>query len=54
MWNGSLCTLHNWCVSCLFEIITSVGKVNKLHANLLGKWPNFAKPNPSPDPDVLG
>ena len=24
----------------------------KLHANLLGKWPNFAKPNPRPDPDA--
>ena len=24
----------------------------KLHANLLGKWPNFAKANPRPDPDA--
>merc|ERR1719300_600248 len=24
----------------------------KLHTNLLGKWPNFAKPNPRPDPDA--
>merc|ERR1712012_799811 len=24
----------------------------KLHDNMLGKWPNFAKPNPRPDPDA--
>ena len=24
----------------------------KLMENMLGKWPNFAKPNPKPDPDA--
>ena len=24
----------------------------KLMDNMLGKWPNFAKPNPKPDPDA--
>merc|ERR550519_1659769 len=36
----------------LFPKATDQSFCEKLHANLLGKWPNFAKPNPRPDPDA--
>jgi myosin heavy chain 6/7 len=36
----------------LFPKATDQTFCEKLHANLLGKWPNFAKPNPKPDPDA--
>jgi len=36
----------------LFPKATDNTFCEKLHANLLGKWPNFAKPNPRPDPDA--
>merc|ERR1712123_319932 len=36
----------------LFPKATDATFCEKLHANLLGKWPNFAKPNPRPDPDA--
>merc|ERR1719350_644075 len=36
----------------LFPKATDQTFCEKLHSNLLGKWPNFAKPNPSPDPDA--
>ena len=34
----------------LFPKATDQTFCEKLHANLLGKWPNFAKPSPRPDP----
>merc|ERR1712198_248689 len=36
----------------LFPKATDETFCAKLHANLLGKWANFAKPNPRPDPDA--
>ena len=36
----------------LFPKATDNTFCEKLHANLLGKWPNFAKPSPRPDPDA--
>merc|ERR1712168_507755 len=36
----------------LFPIATDQTFCETLHTNLLGKWPNFAKPNPRPDPDA--
>merc|ERR1711937_39052 len=36
----------------LFPKATDETFAEKLHRNLLGKWPNFAKPNPRPDPDA--
>merc|ERR1719266_2445292 len=36
----------------LFPKATDQSFCEKLHTNLLGKWPNFAKPNPRPDPDA--
>merc|ERR1712212_429558 len=36
----------------LFPKATDQIFCEKLHTNLLGKWPNFAKPNPRPDPDA--
>merc|ERR1711909_211026 len=36
----------------LFPKATDQTFCEKLHTNLLGKWPNFAKPNPRPDPDA--
>merc|ERR1712158_112212 len=36
----------------LFPKATDGTFCEKLHSNLLGKWPNFAKPNPRPDPDA--
>ena len=36
----------------LFPKATDATFCEKLHCNLLGKWPNFAKPNPRPDPDA--
>jgi len=36
----------------LFPKATDETFCAKLHANLLGKWENFAKPNPRPDPDA--
>merc|ERR1719412_3561734 len=36
----------------LFPKATDQTFCEKLHANLLGKWPNFAKPSPRPDPDA--
>merc|ERR1711931_167417 len=36
----------------LFPKATDQTFCEKLHKNLLGKWPNFAKPNPRPDPDA--
>jgi myosin heavy chain 6/7 len=36
----------------LFPKATDLTFCEKLHANLLGKWANFAKPNPKPDPDA--
>merc|ERR1711970_434448 len=36
----------------LFPKATDATFCEKLHTNLLGKWPNFAKPNPRPDPDA--
>jgi myosin heavy chain 6/7 len=36
----------------LFPKATDQTFCEKLHSNLLGKWPNFAKPNPKPDPDA--
>merc|ERR550519_1816050 len=36
----------------LFPKATDETFCAKLHANLLGKWPNFAKPSPRPDPDA--
>merc|ERR1719511_289805 len=36
----------------LFPKATDATFCEKLHANLLGKWANFAKPNPRPDPDA--
>merc|ERR1719325_462835 len=36
----------------LFPKATDQTFCEKLHANLLGKWANFAKPNPRPDPDA--
>merc|ERR1712001_587674 len=37
----------------LFPKATDQTFCEKLHSNLLGKWANFAKPNPRPDPDAL-
>merc|ERR1719223_1639526 len=36
----------------LFPKATDATFCEKLHTNMLGKWPNFAKPNPRPDPDA--
>merc|ERR1712015_164664 len=36
----------------LFPKATDQTFAEKLMTNLLGKWPNFAKPNPRPDPDA--
>merc|ERR1712142_655889 len=36
----------------LFPKATDQTFKEKLDTNLLGKWPNFAKPNPRPDPDA--
>merc|ERR1719350_139930 len=36
----------------LFPKATDATFAEKLHTNMLGKWPNFAKPNPRPDPDA--
>merc|ERR1739847_47214 len=36
----------------LFPKATDQTFCEKLHTNLLGKWANFAKPNPRPDPDA--
>merc|ERR1712042_182767 len=36
----------------LFPKATDQTFCEKLHSNMLGKWPNFAKPNPRPDPDA--
>merc|ERR1711981_1431716 len=36
----------------LFPKATDQTFAEKLHANLLGKWTQFAKPNPRPDPDA--
>merc|ERR1712117_646377 len=36
----------------LFPKATDATFKAKLDDNLLGKWPNFAKPNPRPDPDA--
>jgi myosin heavy chain 6/7 len=36
----------------LFPKATDATFAEKLHTNLLGKWPNFAKANPRPDPDA--
>merc|ERR1712088_963596 len=36
----------------LFPKATDQTFAEKLHTNLLGKWANFAKPNPRPDPDA--
>merc|ERR1719410_2118661 len=36
----------------LFPKATDAPFCEKLHTNLLGKWANFAKPNPRPDPDA--
>merc|ERR1719402_1067983 len=36
----------------LFPKATDATFCEKLHTNLLGKWPNFAKPSPRPDPDA--
>merc|ERR1719516_720126 len=36
----------------LFPKATDQTFCEKVHTNLLGKWPNFAKPNPRPDPDA--
>merc|ERR1719312_1917949 len=36
----------------LFSKATDQTFCEKLHTNMLGKWPNFAKPNPRPDPDA--
>ena len=36
----------------LFPKATDLTFCEKLHSNLLGKWDNFAKPNPRPDPDA--
>merc|ERR1712042_295651 len=36
----------------LFPKATDETFCEKLHSNLLGKWANFAKPNPRPDPDA--
>merc|ERR1712012_603348 len=36
----------------LFPKATDQTFCAKLHDNLLGKWANFAKPNPRPDPDA--
>merc|ERR1712033_125429 len=36
----------------LFPKATDATFAEKLMTNMLGKWPNFAKPNPRPDPDA--
>merc|ERR1712223_1975232 len=36
----------------LFPKATDQTFCEKLHSNLLGKWANFAKPSPKPDPDA--
>ena len=36
----------------LFPKATDATFCEKLHTNLLGKWANFAKPSPKPDPDA--
>merc|ERR1711971_1468630 len=36
----------------LFPKATDATFCEKLHSNMLGKWPNFAKANPRPDPDA--
>merc|ERR1712128_336090 len=36
----------------LFPKATDATFAEKLTTNMLGKWPNFAKPNPRPDPDA--
>merc|ERR1711970_236650 len=36
----------------LFPKATDKTFAEKLMTNMLGKWPNFAKPNPKPDPDA--
>merc|ERR1712002_862643 len=36
----------------LFPKATDATFCEKLHSNLLDKWPNFSKPNPRPDPDA--
>merc|ERR1712215_598225 len=36
----------------LFPKATDATFAEKLMTNMLGKWPNFAKPNPKPDPDA--
>merc|ERR1712223_1478565 len=41
-----------WEEESLFPKATDATFCEKLHSNLLGKWANFAKPNPRPDPDA--
>merc|ERR1719483_847908 len=36
----------------LFPKATDATFTEKLNSNMLGKWPNFAKPSPRPDPDA--
>merc|ERR1712079_393081 len=48
----SMCFLAIFEEESLFPKATDQTFCAKLHENLLGKRPNFAKPNPRPDPDA--
>merc|ERR1711994_604004 len=52
MFEKPMCFLAIFEEESLFPKATDETFKAKLHENLLGKWANFAKPNPRPDPDA--
>ena len=52
MFEKPMCFLAIFEEESLFPKATDQTFCAKLHENLLGKRPNFAKPNPRPDPDA--
>merc|ERR1719211_592659 len=52
MFEKPMCFLAIFEEESLFPKATDATFKAKLHENLLGKRPNFAKPNPRPDPDA--
>merc|ERR1719211_258322 len=52
MFEKPMCFLAIFEEESLFPKATDATFCAKLHENLLGKRPNFAKPNPRPDPDA--
>merc|ERR1719436_381567 len=52
MFEKPMCFLAIFEEESLFPKATDQTFAEKLHSNLLGKWANFAKANPRPDPDA--